>query len=167
MIKDIRIFPRSEIENLINTGAVWNIEYPWALISIWGSTSPLIPEESKTEFEILASKGCADYKTIQFHDITKKQYDHFKSLYKGAEKRFILFSKSKARNIIDYINFLRDDEREITLVIHCEQGVSRSGAIGLFACRYLGLNERRFKLLHPKIRPNAFVYDTLCKIAKL
>jgi predicted protein tyrosine phosphatase len=115
----------------------------------------------------LASKGCVASESFDFHDITLDEYDQFKKLYHRAEQRFRLFSEEHAHRVLNFINRFKNQDPAIILVVHCAQGISRSGAIGLFACRYLGLDEDRFLVAHPNIRPNSLVYDTLCKASGL
>ena len=47
------------------------------------------------------------------------------------------------------------------LIIHCEAGLSRSGAIGCFACKYLGFDEEVFKSVNPNILPNSYILEFL------
>lgn len=166
MTKNILVFPRDKIASLLNTKKTLDIDCPWALISIFSDTSgPLVRE--KFEFEILASKGCVDFEAFDFHDVTKDYAAMLKKTYPGSNRKFKLFSKNQAKKMINFIDKLKRDDRDLGLVIHCEAGVSRSGAVGIFACRYLGIDEHKFRAMHPLIKPNPFVYDTLCEVSKM
>jgi predicted protein tyrosine phosphatase len=51
--------------------------------------------------------------------------------------------------------------------VHCAAGICRSGAVGYFANKYLGLNEQEFLTKNYQIFPNQYVYDILCGISGL
>lgn len=166
MINNIRIFPRYSVKKLISTEATWGLKHPWILISIYSDTTgPLITGDC--DLEALTKKGCIDVKTFEFHDVTQKKYIVLKKSYPRAKKQLKLFTENQAKDILEYIDQYKNDSRDIMLVIHCEAGVSRSGAVGLFACRYLGIDVARFRALHPTINPNPHVYDTLCAVSKM
>ena len=50
----------------------------------------------------------------------------------------------KAKQIINFIDKAQEDENDSVLVVHCQAGISRSGAVGTFACDYCGLDYNRF-----------------------
>jgi predicted protein tyrosine phosphatase len=50
-------------------------------------------------------------------------------------------------------------------VLHCDAGVSRSGAVGTFIQRYLEIEEEGFKKLNPYIHPNHFVLNILMEVS--
>jgi hypothetical protein len=165
VIKDIRVFSRYSTEKLISTEATWGLKNPWILISIYsGPKGPVIKTEF--DFEVLCVKGCVDCEAFEFHDITMENYVRFKKVYRMEHNRYKVFARGQARKIVSYIKRYHKDERDLTLVVHCEAGVSRSGAVGLFACRLFGLDECRFRARHPAIDPNPHVFDTLCSVAK-
>ena len=166
MINSIRILPRYSVEKLISTEATWGLRHPWILISIYSDTTgPLIVGEP--DIERLKIKGCIDVKAFEFHDITQKKFKALKKSYPKAKKQLKLFTESQAKDMLEYIDKYNNDDRDTMLVIHCEAGVSRSGAVGLFACGYLGIDIVRFRALHPTINPNPYVYDTLCSVSKI
>jgi predicted protein tyrosine phosphatase len=166
MIDNIIVAPRRYIASLIDSKETPPPAPEWFLISIFSATTgPLIAE--KIHFELLAEKNCIDYQAYEFHDITQEQYDSYGRSFTRARNRFIVFSKKQAKDIVGYINKFKNFQNNITLVVHCEQGVSRSGAVGIFACRYLGLDEHSFRARHPNIRPNPTVYDTLRQVSGL
>jgi len=74
-----------------------------------------------------------------------------------ADGASILFTSAQARNILDYVS----DVSETPIYVHCAAGVSRSGAVGLFLCRYFGLSEQEFNKLNPHIMPNSYVLAVL------
>jgi hypothetical protein len=166
MINDIRVYSRIYIEDLITTRETWGLKYPWILVSIYSDTTGPVVKNDK-DFEILARKGCIDWEAYDFHDLDQEKYNKIIAQYPSAKKEYKLFSRRLANKLLKFINNFKNDEREIMLVIHCQAGISRSGAVGIFACRYLGLDERRFLTMHPNILPNALVYDTLYKASGL
>jgi len=155
MIKKVSVVPRDTIK-------IWAIETQhgvrdyvnkWALISIYGDEGPL-------SSKVKSNLTCSEYSEYFFHDIETKIS---KFPCKGEYK---LFSKNDARRIIKFINDVQ--KKDISeLVIHCHAGISRSAGVGIFAVRYLGLNESIFHKEHPYIMPNYHVVNLLNKISGL
>jgi len=151
-MKKIVIVPRHFVDSLIEGPLVSN---KWALISIFSN-----PEEkrvSKKEEDILKEAGCLEVLSLCFKDITPAEVSAI-STDKGA-----LFTQIQASQILDFINRLRDEAH--VLFIHCDAGISRSGAVGLWVCRYLGLDEGEFRSSNHKVMPNQHVYETLHNIS--
>lgn len=91
-----------------------------------------------------------------FADLTAEDYKIAPDLI----SKFPAFTKRKAKQTIKFLDSLR--EKEINLLLtHCDAGVSRSAAVGIFACRYLGMDEKEFRKEHRQIGPNSLVYDLL------
>ena len=67
----------------------------------------------------------------------------------------VLFSRRQAEQIIEFVNSHRQAE---TLLVHCYGGESRSRAVGAFAVKLLGGDNRR---LLEGGNANRHVYDTL------
>lgn len=74
----------------------------------------------------------------------------------------IAMSVKDAKDIIAFTELVKNARREFELYIHCSAGVCRSGAVGLFLTRYLGLDEEKFYKRNPQIIPNRWVMDVLC-----
>lgn len=64
------------------------------------------------------------------------------------------FTKEDAKKIIE---FLSSNKNVNTLLIHCAGGISRSGAVGLFALDFLRGDKDSFKINNSHIVPNAKV----------
>jgi predicted protein tyrosine phosphatase len=73
---------------------------------------------------------------------------------------YSLFESWQARQIIEFLAPLRELTR-FTLVVHCGAGVSRSGAVGVFAAEYLGCDMKDLYNRHPNILPNLWVLRML------
>jgi predicted protein tyrosine phosphatase len=127
------------------------------LISIYNTKGPVVDENG-----VLGLLGCHEVLSIRFSDISNTQYDSM-SKYKSRKKHLVLFSDAHAKQIIAFIDRLKDKITD--LVIHCEAGISRSGAVGLFVCRYLGLDETKYRDANRKINPNQYVFDVLYKVS--
>jgi predicted protein tyrosine phosphatase len=73
-----------------------------------------------------------------------------------------LFTAAQARRIIAFVRKNNARSGPVNLYIHCAAGISRSGAVALFANELLALNMTGFRANNPAIQPNLFVYDILC-----
>jgi predicted protein tyrosine phosphatase len=160
MIEKIIILSRREIEKMLmefhgHTAIIGN----WALISIY-SDSILI---NIKQMEILKAIGCFDFISVCFDDITKKEYE----IKVKNNDKLKLFSSDHAKSIIYFIDSINNNQYIKTLVIHCAAGISRSGAVGLFANRYLNLDEKEFNYNNPLINPNEYILDLLTSISGL
>ena len=94
-------------------------------------------------FAFQENQFCQGVLTLYFDDI-EKEVD-------GA----VLFSQQQAEQIIEFVNSHRQAE---TLLVHCYGGESRSRAVGAFAVKMLGGDNRR---LLEGGNANRHVYDTL------
>ena len=118
----------------------------WAFISIQ-STKALEPSESpyfKMDHENVL--------TLTFDDITDKDTDVL-TQYKGSR----LFDTTDAKKIISFVEKNKDRK----FLIHCTAGISRSGAVGTFIQRVLGIGYKKFLKDNPNISPNAYVLSVL------
>ena len=64
------------------------------------------------------------------------------------------FTEEQATKLFQFIKKHKDKE---TCIVHCEAGISRSGAVGTFVNGYMQGNWEEFKRLNPHISPNARV----------
>ena len=71
------------------------------------------------------------------------------------------FSAQMAKDLYD---FIKDNIDKAQCIVHCEAGISRSGAVGDFICGISGSNYFNFKHDNPHIRPNARVLRMLNEI---
>lgn len=127
-----------------------------AIISMCSTEEQLLMTKSK--IKQLNFLGCHDTLSLIFEDIRKKDEPLL-------IKKHILFNEDMARQVVSFLDVLKDKEID-TLFVHCDVGVSRSGAVGIFAIRYLDMDEKKF-LRNNIIHPNSFVYDTLMKVSGL
>lgn len=70
------------------------------------------------------------------------------------------FTKDQAQTVIDFL----DKQKECGIdngIIHCQAGISRSGAVASFTANYFNMNKFVFKSLNPKIISNPHVLSTL------
>jgi len=147
MIKKISVLSRNEIEYIIDHSD--KFDHSWALISIH------CEHELISSFKImdrLKELGCEEFLSIDFADIEQQIAE------------FVLFNDGHAEKIINFINKHSHVDH---LVIHCAAGISRSGAVGVFACRYLNLDEKDFRKTNKNILPNMHVLSTLTRVAGL
>jgi len=169
MINEVKIYNRFNIENSINTGGL-NFLYmgrPWYLISIYTDGNILLTKKNK---EIIKEMGCRSSVSLSFWDVTDKQASEIsKSTSKHSKKlmeKMTLFSIEQAETIIGFITLCdQDDEEDCVLVVHCDAGISRSGAVGTFAVDFLHLNYQDFTKNNPYLRPNYYVLRVLRNMA--
>lgn len=105
--------------------------------------------------------GCVDYISLTFDDITKDNYHKIK-MYGGKGK---LFSKKDAKAIVNFLEKYKNNTEELTLITHCHAGISRSGAVGWFGCKFLGLNKIDFLTQNKNLYPNKYILQMLESMA--
>jgi predicted protein tyrosine phosphatase len=168
MLERIRILARHEAENLLEEGIDSPRRRPegearetWAMISIvgWTKTGPAALFKT-LDRERLAEKGCLTSLQCCFGDILPPAGSEA-----GSIPAQYLFSRSEAVRIIAFLEEVKEAAQ--VLILHCDGGVSRSGAVGLFACRWLGLDETEFFSGNPGISPNPWVLQVLFETAGL
>ena len=67
--------------------------------------------------------------------------------------------------MVDFLDVIQKDEEDSILVAHCAAGISRSGAIGTFACDYCGLDYNEFIGSNSNIMANPHVLRVLSNVA--
>ena len=134
------------------------VDQPWNLISIYGDDGKyLVPSVKKT----LREMRCRHFLSLNFWDITDSQYNRVKKKHSGA----ILFNKDQAQQVVDFIDVIQSEEEESALVAHCSAGISRSGAVGVFACDYCKLDYNKFMKDNPYLMANQHVLRLLRETA--
>lgn len=111
---------------------------PWSA-GIWATTS-----EAKSG---LARLGITSVLSLVFTDATPS----------SVSDDDLLFSAVHAQQILDFV--ASSDSSPI--FVHCAAGISRSGAVGEFLCRYFNLDSSAFHKQNPHIRPNPHVLSVL------
>lgn len=160
MIQNIHVISRRAAEGLVNTCSFrGGISY--ALLSINGHKNDLLVPPNK-ELSLL-TRGCVGILSLFFDDIGEAEYRSVTN--KDQKKNLILFNKDHAHDVILFIEEFKYKTED--LIIHCEAGESRSGACGVFACRFLGLDEKKFYLNNPQVRPNPHILDVLNEVSGL
>lgn len=96
----------------------------------------------------LLSLGISSVLSLAFTDSTPEFHD----------ESSILFTAAQAHSILD---FVLADCSDAPVYVHCAAGISRSGAVGLFLCRYFNLDAVDFDRLNPHIKPNPYVLHIL------
>lgn len=153
MIKRVKIFSRKEIEAHVMTG-ISPVEGTWALISIYAENM-FIHFSVATALEKL---NCKSFLSLQFEDITQKEC--LKLQKDRPEEKRKLFNNKIARIIINFLDQINDENID-TLVLHCAAGISRSGAVGLFANQYYKLDHKEFMRDNSRIIPNMYILSVL------
>lgn len=157
MITQVKVCNRAGIERLAFT----NFGFPkfgnsWHLISIHGDSERLMNPPVVNALKVL---GMKEWMSQEFWDITDDS-----SLIEQLKKsypNYILFNQDQAMEIVNFINDRQKESGDDMLVCHCDAGISRSGAVGMFACEACGLNYAEFRSMHPFIHPNLMVLKML------
>lgn len=124
----------------------------WFLVSIYSTPKDLIMNEENVKiFEEANMKG---YVSLLFEDIESPCDDLDGNPY-------VMFTKDHAKAIIGLLDRVKEYPGNCNLMIHCDAGISRSGAVGAFAANHLNYDFKKFKKLNPNIHPNKFVLLTL------
>jgi len=158
MIKEIKIYSRFEMEQVAKGNLTLLYTY-WYLISIHDGDA-LITKYTRKVFE---SIGCKGMISLDFADMTPKD----QGIVLDNNPQAILFNNNYARKIINFLDTIQKDIMDSTLVVHCHAGISRSGAVGAFACDYCGLNFNEFISKNSQIQPNPHVTRVLRTEAKM
>jgi len=162
MIRHIRVFPRKVITDVItNQETISSLS--WALISIYSTPAEKLITDDKVE--LMHRMNCKSILNLCFGDISKEQFERIKSITpKKLDSGLRLFDETDAHKILDFVKLLNDEHVGV-LVVHCDAGTSRSGAVGLFINRLLGLDEKEFRKVNRYINPNSYIYDILAYIS--
>lgn len=161
MVNMISVMPRLAIEALLEhpEGSSFKFNNSWALISIYSKPSRQVVREPR-HFDRLKEIQCLDILGLDFADLTLESE-------KCCEKEDTgnIFSEEQASSIVKFLDKIKLIEEIKLLVVHCAAGISRSGAVGLFACRYYQLDEKLFMKCNPHIAPNPYVLDVLKRVS--
>lgn len=161
---NIKVHTRYAIKKLLE-GASKDIiiSAPFSVISIISRPEDRLFDGS--EFPKLEPFGFLGALTMCFKDYSTTE------IKEGNVDYSFLFNKNQAKKIKLFIDKYEAKYMSThyysALLVHCDAGISRSGAVGLWACRYLGLDEDKFRKDNPRIQPNYYVYDILSKVSGL
>jgi predicted protein tyrosine phosphatase len=118
--------------------------------------------EEKDELAFISindSTRCESYFKVDHSNVLKLYFD---DIVEEIEP-FKLFSDEDALKTIEFIK-KHIDKR---FIVHCQAGISRSGAIGTFINEKISyLSPEDFKAKNPYISPNQYVYNKLNKLWK-
>lgn len=133
----------------------------WHLISIYSDPNEeyLTPEN----IEVIKKLGCREMLSLRFWDVTTENFRLIVSKYPTC----VLFGKGHAKRIVSFIDMVKLLIEDASLIVHCDAGISRSGAVGSFAAKYLDLDPEDFHKLNPNIFPNPHVYRVLMNVSGL
>lgn len=169
MIKEVKIYNRFNMDVFVHTGGL-NFPYtdrPWYLISIHTDDDPLLTDVNQNVFKEM---GCRSAISLKFWDITDTDAARISQQHGAQAEKFkkdmVLFSTEQAKTVIGFLSSCnQDDENDGILIVHCDAGVSRSGAVGTFAVDFFNLSYEDFIKANPYLRPNYYVLRILRKMA--
>ncbi len=153
MVHKILVTPR-EAAKAFTIGAGKDMERI-AIISICSSEKEVL-----FTYDVVKRIGCRNVITMIFADLTAVDY----KIHPLLCTNYPMFSTGMAKTVITFLDNIRNQDIGM-LLIHCDAGISRSGAIGVFAVRYFGMDEKAFRRENRAISPNKLVYDTLAAVS--
>jgi hypothetical protein len=111
----------------------------------------------------LKEEGCIDGISLEFWDVDPdyKEFDKYHNRY----PEMILFDETHSQKIVDFVEKAHADLEPCGFVAHCSAGISRSGAVGTFACDYARLDYDVFMRQNPYIRANQHILNMLRRSA--
>jgi predicted protein tyrosine phosphatase len=169
MIKAIYAVPRLAIAHPLHSDMNAKGNGRNILISINTFTDVVLITEP-SHVERLKVLGYIDYLSLVFADITAQELFSFRMSGGIEGTRARLFSYDDARTIQAFIDKWKYEEID-RLVVHCDKGQSRSGAVALWAQRYCaqqglsGFTEKQFWPANREISPNKYVAQVLCEVS--
>ena len=129
MINEVKIYSRFNMENFARFDGMHfpYKERPWYLISIHTDEDVFLTNANKERLDKL---GCRDAISLSFWDVTASQVEGF--LSPDLKENAMLFNDAMAETVIGFIaSCNQDDEQDGVLIVHCDAGISRSGALVL------------------------------------
>ena len=166
MITKVRTFCRQTMSDVARQGhGSFTYEgQKWALVSVYTgdhktSTKFLTNEVKKN----LTRKGMCEGLSLRFWDIGDDKVKLASLL--SFHYKPILFDEKMARKVVEFVDRMIADPEPVVFVAHCDAGVSRSGAVGLFAVERAGKDIGEFFHENPNVYPNEFVLRMLKKAA--
>ena len=136
----------------------------WSLVSVhtdsYGTSRKLL---TKPVMESLWKKGMTDCLSLRFWDITDdpERLEQMISLHYKP----ILFDEKMAKREVKFVDKRIAEKDPVVFIANCDAGISRSGAIALFAVERAGLDIGTFFNENPNVYPNSFVLRVLKKAA--
>jgi predicted protein tyrosine phosphatase len=118
----------------------------------------------------LIKLGYIDHLSLVFGDITAGDFQNFRMTGNNEAPGFKLFSYDDARAIKKFVDQWKFEEID-RLVVHCDKGQSRSGAVAAWAQYYLtqqglyGRTANQFWADNREIAPNRYVAQVLCEVS--
>jgi predicted protein tyrosine phosphatase len=164
MIKQVRVYCRKTMNDVVLLG---HKSFPyegqrWSLVSIHTNADKFLRQPV---IELLNKKGMSDHLSLRFWDATNdpKPLRQIVSLYHQP----ILFDEKMADEVVKFVDKIIAEKDPIIFIAHCDAGISRSGAIALFAVERAGLDIGTYFQENPKVNPNPFVLRLLHKAASM
>jgi len=157
MITEVKILNRKTIERYASGEEKCPFsDRQWHLVSIHGASSSLLTNRTEAA---LKRMGMISGMSIEFWDMTdnpevlvtmKKEYPDY-----------VMFDLGHAEKILGFLNEIKDEDGERLLICQCDAGMSRSMAVGEFACEFNELNYKDFAKDNRKITSNPLVLKLL------
>lgn len=149
MINKVTVMSRAEIL----CASPWN-DISKVIISIYDPGYPAFSSYSPNVLPL----GFYDWSTPD--DENWRLYGNVQNLAHLAPENY--FNDERANQIIDFIEAPTPPDTE--LIVHCHAGISRSGAVGIFASEVLGLSVADLMARRPQIDPNLYVLNKLREV---
>ena len=149
-----------------------NLDGPFVLISSFGNKEFLKENNPSGEYtpHVLLKNdeyvnnikkfGMLDYLNVFHDDTTPEKLD---LLLPEVREQYItkLFDKDDAKSVYDFAKKWIDSPEKVTLVSHCDAGISRSSGIAVSICDHFNITK---DYIHKSISPNSNVVMTCMEV---
>jgi predicted protein tyrosine phosphatase len=165
MITKVKVFNRFAMDFAAKMGKDSGFPFvgkPWHLISIHGDSNKFLTDQNVAA---LKSIGMLGSMSLEFWDVTDDKNSLDAMTRHGYS--YILFDNEMAKQVVGFLDRRKMETGDHTLVLHCDAGISRSGAVAEFAAEFYGIHVEVFEKENPYLKPNPLVRRLLRQVAGL
>jgi len=102
--------------------------------------------------------------TVGDVDLEGIEYSTNINIKKLKKRQLKEMTEEQGKEIISFIQMIKDNNTDYNLIIHCTAGQNRSGSIGKFAADFLETGQKQLLLDNPYIKGNSVVTRILNKL---
>ena len=151
-------FNMNILANGLHNSIAWPT--PWNLISIHSDKEGVSGPLNSSRLYSFGMNKCL---SLRFADVTGDE--PFLHELKRLGRECVVFNEHHASAVVLFVDAIQDSPIKQTLVVHCDAGFSRSGAVGTYAALRCGIALDRFNSVNPFLSPNVHVLATLKRVS--